>query len=51
MGPAKSVMGLFTFTFTFWNPLGHARPVMGLIYFYLNFLELYRPRPVCNVTA
>jgi len=31
----------FTFTLTYWNPLGHSRPVMGLLYLY--HVSLGRP--------
>ena len=41
----------YTFTLTSWNPLGHARSVMGLLYLYLNFLEPYGTRQVCNGTV
>jgi len=40
----------FTFILNSWNPLGHARPVLGLLYLYLNFLETSGPRQACNVT-
>ena len=41
----------FTFTLTSWNPLGHSRPVTGLLYLYLNFLEPSGPLQACNWTA
>jgi hypothetical protein len=34
---------------TSWNPLGHPRPVTGLLY--LNFLEPSEPPQACNGTA
>jgi len=27
-------------TLTYWNPLGHSRPVTGLLYLYINKLHL-----------
>jgi hypothetical protein len=36
-------------TLTSWNPLGHYRPVTGLLY--LNFLEPSGPLQACNRTA
>ena len=35
-------------TLTSWNPLGHSRPVTGLLYLYLNFLEPSGPLQACN---
>jgi len=36
---------------TSWNPLGHSRPVTGLLHLYLNFLEPSGPLQACNGTA
>jgi len=38
-------------TLTSWNPLGQFRPVTGLLYLYLNFLEPSGPVQACNGTA
>jgi len=34
-----------------WNPLGHSKPVTGLLYLYLNILEPSNPLQACNGTA
>jgi len=41
----------FTFTFTSWNPLSYARPVMGMLYLHLNVLEPSGPRQAFNGSA
>jgi hypothetical protein len=54
-GPPWATRGLsgvcFTFTLTSWSPLGHSRPVTGLLYLYLNFLEPSGPLQACNGTT
>jgi len=44
-------MGLLFFYLNAWNPLGYARPVMGLLYLYLNFLKPSAPRKACKGTS
>ena len=35
---------------TSWNPLGHSRPVTGLIYLYLSLLTVHRSKMlICNI--
>ena len=38
-------------TLTSWNPLGHSRPVMGLIYFFLPLIFQSMNTQVMNATV
>jgi len=49
--PSSAVVMKYGKTLTSWNPLGHFRPVMGLLYLYFNFLEPSGPLQACNGTA